>query len=197
MALIDPPLEWIQKIDAIKPGGTPFKKVASEAERIALRDACKLVDVVSLVASLELKPWRKTGFRIVGDIDAEVIQTCIVTLEPFSQKVHEELDVAYLPEAEVARMAKKMEEEGEIVIDVEARDPPEPFSGTEIDIGGLVAEHFALALDDYPRKPGIAFESNAEEDTDEAEDGAGTKKPSPFAVLAEHALAKKNRDTES
>lgn len=197
MALIDPPLEWIQNIDAIKPGGTPFKKVATEAERIALRDSGKLVDVVSFIVTLELKPWRKTGFRIVGDIDAEVIQNCIVTLEPFSQKVHEELDVAYLPEAEVARMAKKMEEEGEIVIDVEARDPPEPFSGPEIDIGGLVAEHFALALDDYPRKPGIAFESDAGSASDKAEDGAETKKPSPFAALAAHALAKKNTDTES
>ncbi len=56
---------------------------------------------------------------------------------------------------------------------------PEPIVEGRIDIGEAVAQQLALALDPYPRKPGISLEDvigNA---------AAGDDRPaSPFAVLA-------------
>ena len=57
--------------------------------------------------------------------------------------------------------------------------PPPPATLADIDLGALASEFLALALDPYPRKPGVEFEAPAVDDADE----------SPFDALAE--LAKK------
>ena len=41
-------------------------------------------------------------------------------------------------------------------------DEPDPIVDGRIDIGALAAEFFALGLDPYPRKAGVAFERPAE-----------------------------------
>jgi uncharacterized metal-binding protein YceD (DUF177 family) len=53
-------------------------------------------------------------------------------------------------------------------------DEPELIEGTSIDLAAPVLEELSLALDPYPRAPGVAFESPKQE-----------KAPadSPFAVL--------------
>ncbi|AXS40271.1 DUF177 domain-containing protein [Breoghania sp. L-A4] len=204
MTLISPPLRWRQMLDAIPPGGTRFERAASEEERAALRDAYGLVDVLSFKVAYEIRPWRKNGYRVLGPIDAEVVQTCVVTLEPVVQAIHETVDMTFLPQAEAERLAARQEEEGEIIVDMESRDPPEGFTGTSLDIGGLSAEQLALAIDDYPRKPGVDFETAvaareggaAVGDAAEDASDAPPAKRSPFAALAAHALAKKNADDD-
>ena len=37
-------------------------------------------------------------------------------------------------------------------------DSPETFSGDTIDVGALAEEFFELAIDPYPRKPGVSLE---------------------------------------
>ena len=201
MPLISPPLRWRQMLDAIPPGGTRFERAATDEERAALRDAYDLLDVNTFSVDFEIRPWRKNGYRVLGAIDAEIVQSCVVTLEPVTQVIHETVDMTFLPQAEAERLAARQEEEGEIVVDMESNDPPEGFTGTSLDIGGLSAEQLALAIDDYPRKPGVDFEAAVEAveaggadsaDADHTDAPAG--KPSPFAALAGHALAKKNGD---
>lgn len=195
MTLSAPPLDWKQKTDAIKPSGTHFERTATAAEREALRDAYGILDVGALTIALEFRPWRKTGYRVTGTLDARTTQSCVVTLEPVEQVIHEDIDMTYLPQADAERLARRTEEEGEIVVDVESRDPPEGFSGPELDIGALAAEVLALAIDDYPRKPGVTFEGGdgAAPDEDAGED----EKRSPFAALADHALARKDGEDRS
>ena len=52
-------------------------------------------------------------------------------------------------------------------------DEPDPLVDGKIDLGALAAEFFALGLDPYPRKPGVAFEPPAEPEP----------QATPFAVL--------------
>ena len=51
--------------------------------------------------------------------------------------------------------------EPDLLIDIDD-DPPDPLTGDNVDLGAVVAEFFALALDPYPRKPGAAFADAAE-----------------------------------
>ena len=57
-------------------------------------------------------------------------------------------------------------------------DRPELLDGEEIDVGEVVAEHLGLNLDPYPRRAGVVF--SAEDDDEE-----GSKRVSPFAVLSD------------
>ena len=60
-------------------------------------------------------------------------------------------------------------------------DEPDPVIDGKIDLGALAAEFFALGLDPYPRKPGVAFDE--EETNPEPTD-------SPFAALARRGKAR-------
>lgn len=67
-------------------------------------------------------------------------------------------------------------EGGDLIIDAEGPDLPEPFEPPMLDIGAVAEEFFALALDPYPRAPGVAPPSEkAVEPAEEREN--------PFAAL--------------
>ena len=106
---------------------------------------------------------------------ADVLQSCVVTLEPVSARLNEEFEVVFAPETGDAGLDRD-----EIVIDVTETDPPEPLIGDSVDIGEMVAQHLALAIDPYPRKAGVDWRP---EETTESTDDDG-RAESPFAVLA-------------
>lgn len=191
MTDVTPLLHWTQNTDTVKPAGSRFRQAATEKELAALKKAWDVLDVGALEVDFEIKPWRKTGFRVTGTISGDVTQACVVTLEPVRQDIRLEISETFLPEEEAERLARKLEEQGEIVVDVEAQDPPDAYRGNSLPVGSLAAQHFALAMDDYPRKPGAEFESAAEEAEETADE-----KPSPFAALANHALAKRDKGGE-
>lgn len=151
---------------------------ASADECKALAERFDILSVDSLTASVRMKMLPGGELvRVRGHLKAHVTQACVVTLEPVPEQIDEEFELVYGPEPDP--------ESEEIVVDMEASDPPEPIIGNAIDIGEAVAEHLALALDPFPRKEGAEFaESPPPPEDDEPEE-----KPNPFAALA--ALKKK------
>ncbi len=170
-------------VDKLGPAEKVFEIEAKPDERKALAERFGIIEVGSLKAVIRLKLISGGPMvRLRGRFEADVIQTCVVTLEPVPAHLEEEFELTYGPEAE--------QDEEEIVIDLEIVDPPELIEGGAIDIGEAAAEHLALALDPFPRAPGATFDSPAEET--EVEDSApveDAEKPNPFAALA--ALKKK------
>ena len=109
---------------------------------------------------------RKRAVSLSGNLEAEVVQTCVVTLEPVRQTVHEVLDQVYSLD----------QDSDETVIDPNG---VEPLEGDNLDVGEIVAEELALALDPYPRSSDLSERSSAlplEEDA--------PRKEGPFDVLA-------------
>lgn len=96
-----------------------------------------------------------------GLLEAEVVQTCIVSTEPFAQEVSEAFELQFVPAGTEASDD-----------DLEAPDQI-PYESHAVDVGEAAAEQLALALDPYPRKPG------ADEAVPEPESA-----PHPFAALA-------------
>jgi hypothetical protein len=95
----------------------------------------------------ELAPSGDEGWRIEGELSAEVVQNCVVTLEPVAQRIEEAVARNYVPEDAYRPAA-------EIDIDPDAEDDPDPFDAV-IDPGLLAIESLALVLDPYPRAPGV------------------------------------------
>jgi len=71
---------------------------ASEREQIAR--ALGIPAVTRLQADIRLEPRGGQAVRLHGTLRGDVVQTCIVTLEPVEQAVEENLDVTFLPESE-------------------------------------------------------------------------------------------------
>lgn len=91
--------------------------------------------------------WRASG-RLTGDID----QACVVTLAPVLQRIDEEVSRLYLPN-------ELLDSSEEIDLDPETDDEPDGFDET-IDIGHLMVESVALALEPYPRADGAELDTH-------------------------------------
>ncbi len=163
----------------IPDGGMRQEIEASEAERAALADAMSLPAIGSLKARFELR--RRAGGRVVveGQVDADVTQTCVVTLEGFETRVRHEVEMVFSPAVpdETVR-SRRGDFEVQAMRPVpgsdDQADPPDPIVDDAVDLGAIAAEFLALALDPYPRKPGVAFEDVVDPRDDE---------PSAFAAL--------------
>lgn len=129
---------------------------ADEAQREALARAHGLRSVERLVARLEVTAWKGGGVRITGRVSADIVQECVVTLEPVAAHVDEAVAATFLPEG--SRLAVPARSaEGEILLDAEGEDAPEVFFGDTVDAGRLAEEFFALGIDPYPRKAGASL----------------------------------------
>lgn len=122
---------------------------ADAAERAALARRYNIPAVERLSCRLTLRRSRDTVFA-EGDLRAEVVQTCVVSLDPVAQSVREVFTVRFVPE-------------GEEIGDEDPESPDElPYAGTTIDVGEAVAEQLALALDPYPRRPDAVMDPSAD-----------------------------------
>ncbi|PIP00933.1 YceD family protein [Pleomorphomonas carboxyditropha] len=171
-AKADIPLSRRFAWDRVQPRGTPVAFEASPSECEAIADALGILKVASASAEFTISPFRKTGFKVTGEVRAEVEQACVVTLEPVPESIREAVDLRFLPESEIEPAGEEIE------VDVDAEDPPEPILGASVDLGVLTTEFIAVGLDPYPRKPGVEFTPFIEDD------GGDDEGESPFAGLA-------------
>jgi hypothetical protein len=140
-------------------GGEVVRQIeAGPGECRALAARFGLVAVDHLDAVVRLR--RLDGGRMVrvrGRLSADVVQTCVVTLEPVPARVVEEFGALFAPPAMIPVAGP--DDSGDLVLDPFAldEDAPEAMTGAGIDIGELTAQHLSLALDPYPRRPGATF----------------------------------------
>jgi len=69
------------------------------------------------------------------------------------------------------------------MLDADGADSPETFVGDRIDVGAVAEEFFELAIDPYPRKPGLPDEAVPQVFGDAGDED--DKPVSPFAKLSE------------
>lgn len=173
---VEPEFSFPLVVEKIPAGGLEQSLDAGQDERERLAGRFGLLELPSLRAELTVHPMR--GDRMVpvtGRVVAEVVQACVVTLEPLANHIEYDIDVLYAAPETAG-------EEGAGSPSPDDREI-EPIVDGIIDLGELVAQHFGVALDPYPRKPGVAFV--------EAEYG-GEKSGGPFAQLANWPKKPKN-----
>ncbi len=160
---------------------------ADERERAALAERMKLPAIHELRADLRVAPGRDGGFLVRGNFFAVVEQECVRTLEPFVSQLEERVERLFVP-ADSVSARKPGSAPTVIELEANADDAPDIIEGEEIDLGELVAESLALALDPWPKKPGTEFMDYSTDGggarTDEEGRGAATQGArNPFSVL--------------
>lgn len=152
------------------PSGGRIVRIATTAEeRAEVAATLHLPGVEALEARLDVRPFGKDGLAVTGEIHARVTQTCVVTLEAFDSDVVAPVEIRFSPEGRDPNAEFDLAE----LTDLNAEDPPDLLIGGRIDLAAIVIEFLALALDPYPRKPGVAF-------ADATDAGPGL----PFSTLA-------------
>lgn len=168
---------WSHEIEVatLPPDGKTFALTPDAATRERLAELADVNSIASLDVQVTVRPVGAEGADVTGELTGIVRQTCGVSLEEFDNPIRESIDVSFAvdPGADLA------EDEGE-------EDLPDPIIDGKIDLGALAAEFLVLAVDPYPRKPGVSF-ANPAVTVDENEGGK-----SPFAGLS--ALQKESKN---
>jgi hypothetical protein len=135
----------------LPPEGVELALVPDAAARAELARHVGVLAVPALAAKLKVTPDGRGGAEVAGTLEATVQQTCVVTLDPFDNRLSESIDLRFSPAAGNMDGA----------IDLNEIDLPDPLIGGTIDLVAVVAEFLALGVDPYPRKPGAVFEPPA------------------------------------
>lgn len=158
--------------------GKSMEATADNAEMAALGRRFELVAVKSLAAEITIKRGAADHtVHLSGNLVADVIQSCVVTLEPVDKHVEGVIDVIYSTDAAASWSECDMAPDRDVAPGED--DLPELLLGDEIDIGEVIAEHLGLHLDPYPRSPDAVFPSPADEPVIPDD----TSRVSPFAIL--------------
>jgi uncharacterized metal-binding protein YceD (DUF177 family) len=152
-------------IDRLPPGESVHDVAAAPAERAALARRFGLLALDRLEARVRLTPLAGGLVRLAAELSADVVQECVVSLEPVPSRVEERFTLLY---------GGRGEEPEEVVLSGEA-ELVEPAPGGIIDLGEAVAQQLSLALDPFPRAPGVTLPQAAPE---------AEAAQSPFAALS-------------
>lgn len=168
-------IEFSRPVPTQEIGETEISEVveATAAERTALAERFGLLSLERLTAVCRLRREGDKTIRVTGRFRAEVTQACVVTLEPVASDLEDSFSLLFSEDAGSDTLA------GEILVELEEEEPPEPVAPGGIDLGEVAAEQLALALDPYPRAEGAELQRLGQGD---GPDGAETGE-SPFAVL--------------
>jgi uncharacterized metal-binding protein YceD (DUF177 family) len=147
-------------LDRIGPQGLDLTIEATPAECVALAVRMNLPAVLALSCGFHLIRESRDKVLARGVVRATVTQTCVISLDDFDAPVEEVFQVRFVPSGEESDD-----------IDPESDDEI-PFEGNTIDLGEAAAEQLGLALDPYPRMPGVELPT-LEDEPD----------PHPFAAL--------------
>lgn len=171
-AIKDHELSRPLQVDRISAGGVREQIVARPEELKALAARFGLWELSRLEATLDVDRAEGKMFAVRGKLFADVVQQCVVTLEPVKDHITDSIDVLFAPPQII-----KKDWDGAFT-DIGDAEPPEPIENGVIDLGELVAQHLSIALNPYPRKEGVHLGSY------EAKAQQAQNSDNPFAKLA-------------
>jgi hypothetical protein len=141
-----------------------------ELERIA--GWAEIPSLERFEAVITLCKLAQSRFLYKAVLHADAIQSCVVSLAPVSMHIERTVErELHL----VSHVARDLAAHGDVLVSgTDEEEGPEDIDSARYDLAAPLLEEFLLALDPYPRAPGVVFESPGDKDA---------KPESPFAVL--------------
>lgn len=173
----DPEFSRFVEVDDIGPKELKFELQAGEPALRGVADRLGLERLNVLTAKVTLRRRGRDGIRVSVDFSADLVQSCVISLESVPSVVTDKFSVICGDETGES-------DDTNVVIDAMVDDPPEPIVDGRIDVGELIVQHLSLAMDPYPRAPGvIAEEGGVVENIAVGDSGNEIESESPFSVL--------------
>lgn len=117
---------------------------ATPAERAALAERFALQDIGALKATALVTPG-VSGIEVTGHMDAQVVQSCVVTGEAVPATLSQDFAIRFIAPDQISA-------DEEIELSAEDCDIME-HDGQAIDLGEAVSQTLGLSLEPYPRSP--------------------------------------------
>ena len=168
------PFQEIYDLGDLGRGTADLRITTSDDDRARIARWADVQAVETFAATMVLRKHAANSFSLDAELTADVVQDCVVTLEPvrshIARHIHRELHLApslrHRSDTTIALSQSAGED-----------DVPEEIDSLDYDLAGPLLEELVLALDPYPRAPGVEFAAPVEAGEPE------NKPESPFAVL--------------
>jgi uncharacterized metal-binding protein YceD (DUF177 family) len=162
------PISLIYNLNRLGQTGDEIGFSANETERAALARHVAVLEVPKFAARILLRKTAPNRFGATFELAAEVIQACVVTLEPLVARIQRDFE----RELHFAPNLRRTDQD--ITISVDDDEAAEEIDRLHYDLAAPLMEEFVLAIDPYPRAPGVEFQPMP---------GADDKPENPFAAL--------------
>jgi Large ribosomal RNA subunit accumulation protein YceD len=162
------------KVDEIKDGAS-VEIVANDAELAAMAKMLDLVALERVTFTCRFDHRAGGRIRLTGTLRALATQTCVISLEPVEATLEVPVEQDFWPASLIAQLEQNTAESGGAGI----LDWPEPIVDGMIDLGAVIYESLATALDPYPKREGASFDWSQAPDSKPK-----TTRSGPFAALA-------------
>jgi hypothetical protein len=180
---VAPPWHVPVALEEVAEAGQHYDLVADQDVRAAVRSVAGLRDLPRLEAHFDVTRHGSGGLRVAGCVSATVGQNCVVTLEPLTNEIEEEVDLVFAPQRPTNPSPDGPERSEQTSAEAwsdrasstRAWGEPEPLLGGVVDLGAVATEFLILGLNPYPRKPGAVFEPPRDVRPEQG----------PFAVLSQ------------
>lgn len=169
------PVTRLYPVDQISSAGISGHFDADIDQRKNIIRALDLLELEEFRFEYRLHRTSRGRFKLKGQLTARALQNCVVTLEPVPALIEDSVEIDLWPAEDVKRLESEAESEGMSV----QLDGPEPIDGDSIDVGQLAYEHFAAALDLYPKITDAKLDWDAQSTEQD-----GDTRDKPFAALA-------------
>lgn len=165
--------DWFHFVVDVPERGLSESRDATGEECIELARELDILSCDHLAVSYRIEAAGAGRYTFSGNVEADVAQACVVTLEPVPAHISEAFSVELVP-------ASDLEDEPIVFGDREVSSVPdvEPIEKGRIAAGAIVFGVLSAALPPYPRKDGAAFDW-VDPKADPAEEDA----ENPFAAL--------------
>ena len=164
------PFSHFYNLNRLGQAGDEVRFHATEAERLALAGFAGVPRVDEFSGQIDLKKLAPNRFALDFSMTADICQSCVVTLADVPAHIERRFqrELHFSP-------ALRRPPDGTPTEELPLEDDlPEEIDTLHYDLAAPLIEEFVLAIDPYPRAPGVAFEPPQ----------TGEEPPeSPFAVL--------------
>ena len=89
----DTPFSYPVKVGHISANPVEVTISADAEECAGLAKLWSVLEVKALSATFQLQRWKRDGVRLKGRVTADVVQACVVTLEPVQAHIDEPVEV--------------------------------------------------------------------------------------------------------
>jgi len=153
---------------------TPFELRPDAKDLVTLTETLEVTSLRKVVFTGEIRAYGESDWQLIGKLGATVVQPCVVTLEPITNRIDTTVNRHYL-----AQMPELADDEEEVEMpDDENAEPLE----AHIDVAAVMYEALALNIPLFPRANDAELKDSVF--TEEGVKAMTDEDARPFAGLA-------------
>jgi hypothetical protein len=148
-----PPVHRPYDLSALGRAGAEIAIVLTNQELQRLARWLEVEAVEGFAAKVALRKHSPSRYSYLAKLDAKILQNCVVTLEPVRSVVEREIARELYLASAVRRSLPK-----DAVTPAIDDEVTEEIESADYDLAAPLLEELSLAIDPYPRAPGVEFE---------------------------------------